>query len=296
MEQHKKRSKECVSVDDVREILRKSGYSNGIVRSQFSGMDDETFCIKHEYLMRKILQATPRLNAPTVQSAVRQEFGKGVDGRINRDFAEAIVDAFRFVHTKRSKTTTCTRTTEFMKGFLKAVWPPPEEDVAELVPIVDRSSSSCSANPFAAIMDVEPSAPSSSCSALVPFASPSKVAKQGGDPMSPGSVLALYGIDRTQVRTLVRKVSDTAVSISDDSQGEATASDAVSTIHQVRVWYGSPHSITPHGFQNRNCETILCIAPRSPYAHPHGRASPIYYVFSCWGSLSMHAHPLDKGS
>jgi len=48
-------------------------------------------------------------------------------------------------------------------------------------------------------------------SALVPFASPSKVAKQGRDPMSPGSILALYGIDRSQVRTLVRKVSDCSV-------------------------------------------------------------------------------------
>ena len=246
------RSKSQVSVQDVRDILKRAGYT-GIVRSQFQGMDEEALCRFHGQLIRELLQRTPRLNAPTLQNAVLEEYGKGADCKVNKDFAEAIHDAFRFVHLKKKNVTSGTRTTEFMKGFLKAVWPPPEE---ELVPIVDLSSSSCSATPLAALMDAEPSAPSSSsCSALVPFASPSKVAKQDGD-MSPGSVLALYGIDRSQARTLTRNVSDSALSIntiSDDSQlAEATASDAVSTIHQVRVWYGSPHSISPHGFQNRN--------------------------------------------
>ena len=105
MEEHKKRSKCCVSVDDVREILRNVGYSSGVVLSQFSGTDEETCCRNHGYLMRKILQATPSLNAPIIQSAVRQEFGKGGMARSTETFAEAIVDAFRFVHAKRSKMT-----------------------------------------------------------------------------------------------------------------------------------------------------------------------------------------------
>ena len=234
-DQHKKRSKCEVTLNDVREILRKSGFGTSIVRSQFSGMDEETFCRTHEYLMRKILQATPRLNAPVLQSAILQEFGKGVDAKVNRDFADAIVNAFRFVHEKKGHMTSGKKSSDFLKGFLRSVWP--SDDVAEPVAIMDCSASSSSAPAALAIQDDEPSWPSSS--AIVLFTgSPAKVAKPSED-MIPGFILAAYGVDRSHViRKLTRNVSEQVVSDDDDSQhAEAAASDAHvhSTIHQVTI-------------------------------------------------------------
>jgi len=238
MEKHKKRSKCEVTVNDVREILRKSGLGNGVVRSKFSGLDEETFCRTHEYLMREILQATPRLNAPVLQSAILQEFGQGVDAKANRDFAEAIVNAFRFVHEKKGHMTSGKKSSHFLKGFLRSVWP--SDDVAEHVAIMDRSAGSSSAPAALAIQDEGPSGPSSS-TAIVLFAdSPAKVAKPSED-MSPGSILAAYGVDRSHVirRTLTRNVSEQVVSDDDDDSehAEAAASDAHvhSTIHQVTI-------------------------------------------------------------